>query len=489
MTTTAASRLASPKSLLRAAVPILIALGSIATPADAASWSVRQVSTDHQSGYGPGPLLSVSCPSPALCVAVGDESSVAWSDQPAEGALAWHLVKPEALRGDNPRLPFYEVIRDVSCPSSQLCAAVTNDGLILNSTIPTGGAYAWNVADINEPGGWITHLLGISCPTVSFCLAVSGESNNHWREYRTGRVFWSTDPTGDTSAWHQVIVDPTLDLRAVSCPTTSFCLAAGDHGRMIVSTNPTGGPSAWAQSTVGPGAFEGVSCPSAVLCVAGNAGGNLRASSNALLGPQAAWTTADGGASVQVTGVSCLATGQCAAVDKNGDVMTTTDTTSPTPWSLTNLIPFTPDPSYTNHNPNAIFGASCPTLDFCALAASGWRVFTSTDPFSAPPAGAIPGKRKKHKRRPRRPKAIIADVDWSHPQTRTGWDPVRFRFYARGRVRGFLCKLDDRPYKRCRSPKRYRRVRAGNHIFSVRAIGTTGLRGPVASKHFTIFAV
>ncbi|HEV2727951.1 MAG TPA: hypothetical protein VGV34_06630, partial [Solirubrobacterales bacterium] len=65
--------------------------------------------------------------------------------------------------------------------------------------------------------------------------------------------------------------------------------------------------------------------------------------------------------------------------------------------------------------------------------------------------------------------------------------PARFRFYARKRVqvRGFLCRLDGRPLKRCRSPKTYR-VGRGRHVFRVRAIGWTGLRGPAETYRFRV---
>jgi hypothetical protein len=65
---------------------------------------------------------------------------------------------------------------------------------------------------------------------------------------------------------------------------------------------------------------------------------------------------------------------------------------------------------------------------------------------------------------------------------------MRFRFYANAKVRGFLCRLDKQPIRRCQSPKRYRRVPTGRHVFRVRAIGVTGLRGPVALEHFRVIA-
>lgn len=64
---------------------------------------------------------------------------------------------------------------------------------------------------------------------------------------------------------------------------------------------------------------------------------------------------------------------------------------------------------------------------------------------------------------------------------------VLFRFFVRNhaQVRGFVCKLDKRPLRRCRSPKGYR-VGLGRHVFRVRAIGWTGLRGPQEVRRFKV---
>jgi hypothetical protein len=62
-----------------------------------------------------------------------------------------------------------------------------------------------------------------------------------------------------------------------------------------------------------------------------------------------------------------------------------------------------------------------------------------------------------------------------------------FRFFAlkRAQVRGFLCKMDGRAMRPCRSPRSYR-VGLGRHVFRVRAIGWTGLRAPVAELPFEV---
>ena len=48
------------------------------------------------------------------------------------------------------------------------------------------------------------------------------------------------------------------------------------------------------------------------------------------------------------------------------------------------------------------------------------------------------------------------------------------RFRADEPVRGFRCKLDRRQWRACGSPKRYRKLNRGRHVFRVRAIDTAG---------------
>jgi acetyl esterase/lipase len=62
---------------------------------------------------------------------------------------------------------------------------------------------------------------------------------------------------------------------------------------------------------------------------------------------------------------------------------------------------------------------------------------------------------------------------------------VRFRFEAKGEARSFRCRLDDREFRRCASPKRYR-TGPGRHAFRVRAIATNGEAGPVRRIRFRV---
>jgi hypothetical protein len=358
--------------------------------------------------------------------------------------------------------------------------AVTYDGFILVSTDPTGGAATWTATSINEPHGTgATHLIGISCPSPSLCVAVSGGSNNS----NGGSVLTSTNPAA--GQWQVADLGSSLDLRGVSCGTPSLCVTVARGGRIFASTNPTGGASAWREAGTpgGPGDLEGVSCVTTVLCAAGNLTGNMLTSTNPA-GGGGTWSETNAGGSVQITGVSCPTANRCAAVDNNGDVLTSADPTGGAGfWHFENLVAFRPTEENFQPPRNALFAASCASTTLCTLVGIDGRIFTATDPFAAPD----PPRGQRRRRARRRPRTILlfAEHFWEDSGTRHRRLRARFRFYSPTRTRGFECKRDRRRYRRCRSPLRYW-VGHGRHVLRVRAIGPTGLRGPAAVKRFRV---
>jgi hypothetical protein len=80
-------------------------------------------------------------------------------------------------------------------------------------------------------------------------------------------------------------------INAVSCPTTSFCAMADQHGNVLTSHDPIGGWSAWtitradaaSTQTLGggwDGALTLISCPSEALCAAADSLGNVLSSTD-----------------------------------------------------------------------------------------------------------------------------------------------------------------------------------------------------------------
>ena len=469
----------------------LVIAGPGSPSASAANWQLQghiEEAGEHAA------LLGISCPAKSLCVATGEGDGIAFSTNPTSGASAWHLIHPFIADEDKPPTPpppgfpaspnppkpgapWYRKLRGVSCPSTGFCVAVTFDGYIFHSSDPAGGTQDWKVADIDGTGR-DTHLMDVSCPSANLCVAVSGD------RYTAGKILSSTNPDGGAAAWKVVQLDESLDLRGISCGTPSFCVAVAEQGRLLVSTNPTGAASAWKEigTPGGPGNLQGVSCVAAFFCVVGNSGGNLLTSTEPV-GDESTWREFDGGASVQVTDVDCLPSRQCIAVDNNGNVLTTEDATADHPaWSMVNILPYIDPQDKTSAPLNALFGVSCPSSSFCAISAADGMVFTNDDPFAAPPGG---GKQKSG-RRPRRPRVTIAEAHAGYrvrnSHAKSG---VFFRFHANGKARGFLCKRDRGTFKSCHSPVRYRAA-VGLHVFRVRAIGLTGLKGPIVSHRFRI---
>jgi hypothetical protein len=171
-------------------------------------------------------------------------------------------------------------IHALSCPSATLCVAVDNEGDVLSSSNPTGGASAWNSTHLPYVLG------GVSCPSASFCAISAG--NN---------VLTSSSPASGTWAATPV-PQGAPQIFPGSCASAQLCVGAGrapavftqtPNGDLVLSTNPAGGSWATADTdhfpalslnitealepSYPPGSHDylgitGVSCPSPSLCVA-----------------------------------------------------------------------------------------------------------------------------------------------------------------------------------------------------------------------------
>ena len=156
-----------------------------------------------------GGLTGVSCPSSSLCVAVDADGGLLSSTDPTGGPRAWSRANSGVAALDS-----------VSCASMSLCIAVGLDAW--STTDPTGGSSAWHVMYLNAD--WDIAGGMLSCPLVSFC-ALGGAD---------GGVVTSDDPAGGDRAWSFTHVDGTNSLRGMSCPSVSLCVAVDDAGNVVV---------------------------------------------------------------------------------------------------------------------------------------------------------------------------------------------------------------------------------------------------------------
>jgi hypothetical protein len=456
-------RLLNAGSLLSALLVLTCAVSASA----ASEWQVAQFPDGSETGL----FLDVDCPSRSLCVAVGSNDAVASSSDPTGGIGAWrigNLQEPgsysEPPAGSGTVLLPGAQIRGVSCPTTTFCVAVTRLGGIFTTTHPDGGVGAWNGFQLQESGPR-THLYGVSCPSPSLCVAVG----------LGGKIVTSTDPAGGPGAWSVAQLPEPLELQDVSCASPGLCVAVGMEGELggqiVTSSNPTGGAAAW--SVVRDprfGSLMGVSCPASFFCVTGNDHAVLSATSPT--GGPGAWKEAAGVTPLQLTAFDCASPTACAAVNNNFDVIASTNPGGPpADWTFTNAVPYT--------GPNGGFGISCPTVTLCVAVGTHYLIATSTDPFGDAPAAA------GQKGGLQRPTVKLTHHPRRKIRTAKKRVQVRFRFREIGAQMGFLCKLDKQRFRRCTSPRSYR-VGLGRHAFRAKANDPGGPDQTVTTFRFRV---
>ncbi|HEU5105936.1 MAG TPA: right-handed parallel beta-helix repeat-containing protein [Solirubrobacterales bacterium] len=73
------------------------------------------------------------------------------------------------------------------------------------------------------------------------------------------------------------------------------------------------------------------------------------------------------------------------------------------------------------------------------------------------------------------------------PLKKTKKTTAKFKFSSSEAGSTFECKLDRKPFKKCASPKKYKKLKPGKHVFKVRAIDKAGNVDPTPAKRkFTV---
>jgi hypothetical protein len=257
-------------------------------------------------------------------VAVDHAGDVLSSGDPTGGATAWRLAHVDnAPSSAGPAGAF----AGVSCPSLSLCVAVDTAGNVLTSTNPTAGAGAWSTAAVDSVG-----LSGISCPTAGFCAAVD----------KAGDVVTSSNPSGGAAAWTRTRIGAT-QLTALSCVSASFCAAADTGGDVITSTNPGGGSTAWTAARVDTATFDcghgsicnaylqGISCPAQTLCVAADDNGAVFSATDPT-GAASAWKSVTTSAG-ETGAVACGSVSLCVLTAVQGIMISTDPVGDASAWT------------------------------------------------------------------------------------------------------------------------------------------------------------
>jgi hypothetical protein len=302
---------------------------------------------------------------------------VGWLRGPASGDWA---VKP--TQAPKVAAPFQ--LDGVSCSSASSCMAVGSYTSSVNKNVAT--VERWNGNDWTSQtpaipsGATSSSLLGISCASRASCMAVGTYT------YRSGDIFMLGD-SWNGNRWSVTAIPPLIGsdlstLRAVSCPSATYCLAVGDGAsaaRKDVSVSEHWNGSSWSllNLPIPSGAtyvkVMGVSCSTASACTAVGSVGTRDPSSGAefTLADRwngAAWApqvTANPGGFMyrELQSVSCPTSTFCMAVgnitNSAGENSTLSEQFGPRGWTIA-AAPKTPGQQFRN-----LFGVSCTSSKNC----------------------------------------------------------------------------------------------------------------------------
>jgi putative hemolysin len=223
-------------------------------------------------------LNGVSCATSTFCIAVGTHThytksskAVSQTEVQRYNGSAWSIgpsVNTDSTHANS--------LHGVDCLSSRFCVAVGfySNGTTAQTLIERWNGTAWAIdssPNVNPPSGFLPNeLKGVSCISVSFCLAVGGFTSTQSIDQTLTELY-------NGSSWSLVNSPNNVggnDLTSVACVSTGNCWAVGfggDDPAIIEHWNGSG----WAivpSPNHGPIGAEnwlyGVSCAGAGFCVA-----------------------------------------------------------------------------------------------------------------------------------------------------------------------------------------------------------------------------
>jgi hypothetical protein len=309
------------------------ALGAGAPALAATGWTgPTTIDTSH-------PPLAVSCPSRSFCATVGADGYA----ETFNGSDWSTPVDPD---------PNGKGLSAVSCVSSTFCAAVDNNGNAI-----TFDGTAWSSPTAVDTTG--NALGAVSCASVTLC--VTGDAGGNAFVYNGSK--WSGPFTVNNNPDEKSIY-------GMSCPSASFCVAAGQSGTIEQSTD---GGKTWPESfaVASPNDLRSVSCRSSSFCVGVDiAGDAITYNGSAWNGPN----VIDSGQALN--SVSCPSSSFCVAIDGSENVLTFNGSSWSAPDSLGSGTKLTPS-------------VSCPSPSFCVAVDGTGNAFTYGGMRSSPPASQV----------------------------------------------------------------------------------------------------
>jgi hypothetical protein len=224
----------------------------------------------------------VSCPSAGFCVLA------AWNgDVVTYSGGTWSVPKPVDSNTD---------FVAVSCASASFCAAVDESGFAYTDN---GGSWSGPAQVETFTSSYYGGLTTVACPAAGTCIA--GDAYGQTVTYSGGA--WS--PT-------QVAVPGLIGITAISCRSTSFCMASGAASRSASAPaaavfDGTTWSAVSVPAVTGNDAYDDVSCVSPSFCAVSGTQGTP------LVDASGAWSQAFLPQPQLTQSISCAGNDWCAA--------------------------------------------------------------------------------------------------------------------------------------------------------------------------------
>jgi Putative Ig domain len=205
-------------------------------------------------------------------------------------------------------------LKAISCmPATTTCVVANSQGDSMYATdVSASSAATWNPWS-GPTGQSPSHA--VECPASTLCVLAAGEveggGGNLYRATSLGGPFLTS-------------VLPANGFNAVSCPSTSFCVAANNGGGFIrYSTNPSG--IIWSAVSIGTGAMKDVSCLSSSFCAVVDGASNIHvAATEEGVKESAGWVVTNLNGAAGLRSIACISTTSCLAVDGSNEVLSVT---------------------------------------------------------------------------------------------------------------------------------------------------------------------
>ena len=188
------------------------------------------------------------------------------------------------------------------------------------STVPDPSTFSWT----EHPGPALGNGFGddLSCPSVNFCVAIATISGTYPQSARIGLTEF------DGTSWGKVTAEPAFNdsEAALSCASSTFCLAVSGNGQYTTWNGSTWGTPA--STPLGKTYATIVSCPTSVFCMLLN--GTETGANGAATTIYTTWRAGQGWSAIKtLTGIVassvsclgdtfCMATGQATGPNGSG---------------------------------------------------------------------------------------------------------------------------------------------------------------------------